>query len=702
MNHFISIHSLCLAFLFITFTPLSFAAPINDQLAAAIPITTVPFTHQINTQGATNNEPNELIPKCLNSAGASVWYQYTATNNQTIVFDTFEADYDTAISVWSGTQHPLSQLACNDDHSNMVQSQVSLEAKNGTTYYINVSGFRGNTGNLGINVSQVNPLSNDNLANALTITPTANSSYQSTQIIQNATMQAGEQSPSCAQKGADKSVWYQYTATANQTMAFNTTGSDYNTVLSVWTGATHPLTEIACNDDTSGPLSQVGVNLTSGQTYYISVAAGETSAGSLSANTGLLVLNMTASPANDNVANAILIMEPLPYQNTQTTGGATMESAESFPSCSPTANASIWYLFTPTSDYNNVTFSIPEASYDAALSIWEGIGYPFTELGCSDNAITPEQNIESQVTIPLKNNEAVYVDISGVDGETGKVTLQIEEGALDFNLIAQPQSTTINRCETAILTAIVANKNNELIDMTVDPVGSQWETNVNLPFVYKWYQGNIGDTSALAAEVENQASFTTPALLNTTNYWARITNPTGSIDSVIATITVNGGAATCDPDVPDNGNTTNGVGIDANGNPMPTTANFTARITKLRTLEDTFILKQADEMSIIFAVDIDPNHVGQKADILMVGAHTQGSITDYYMRDGVEWKWWNANIAILAAAETQDSLPANLGYVNVFTGNLNELPGNFGIYVGYRLSDGSIFYIGEPITFKVE
>ncbi len=703
MNRFISLRSLCLAFLFIAFTPLGFAAPVNDQLANATNITVLPTSLQQSSVGATN-EASESSPTCLsNEPNPSVWFRYVPNTPQTIVFDTFGSDYDTTLSIWKNVTHPLTPVACNDDNSNLKQSLLNVELEAGVTYFINVGGYNGVSGNLVFNAKPVSSLANDNLASAIAIIPDVNSIYSNYQTTQSATTEAGEQAPSCQQTGAKSSVWYQYSPSSNQRVAFNTSGSDYNTVLSVWTGATHPLTEMACNDDTSGPLSQVGVSLENGQTYYISVAAGETSAGSLSASTGLLVLNMTSSPANDDVANAILVTEPLPYKNTQTTGAATMESGESSPSCSPTASASIWYLFTPTTDYSNVTFSIPEASYDAVLSIWEGITYPFTELGCSDNAVTPEQDVESQVTIPLKKNESVYVDVSGVDGETGKVTLQVEEGEIDFNLVAQPQSASVIRCETVTLAALVTNKNNQLIDMTADPVGNQWETNVNLPFVYKWYQGNTGDTSVLAAEIENQAAFTTPALQQTTSYWARITNPTGTVDSTTATIMVNGEPTTCeDTNVPDNGSTTNGVGIEANGSSLPTTANFTARITKLRTLEDTFILKQADQMSIIFTVAIDPNHVGQPADIIMVGVRTQNGVTDYYMRDGAEWKWWNTDIALLVAAETQGSLPSSLDYVNVFRGNLNGVPGDFGVYVGYRLSDGSIFYIGGPINFVVK
>lgn len=56
------------------------------------------------------------------------------------------------------------------------------------------------------------------------------------------------------------------------------------------------------------------------------------------------------------------------------------------------------------------------------------------------------------------------------------------------------------------------------------------------PFTYQWYQGAVGTTTTPVGT--NSASFATPALSETTTYWVRITNPAGSVDSGLATVTV--------------------------------------------------------------------------------------------------------------------------------------------------------------------
>jgi hypothetical protein len=68
------------------------------------------------------------------------------------------------------------------------------------------------------------------------------------------------------------SVWYKYTAIANTSMTLDTLGSDYDTYIAVWSGSRGSLSPVACNDDYSGLLSSVTVDLTKGTTYYFEVA----------------------------------------------------------------------------------------------------------------------------------------------------------------------------------------------------------------------------------------------------------------------------------------------------------------------------------------------------------------------------------------------------------------------------------------------
>ncbi|MEZ5327184.1 MAG: hypothetical protein R3F19_19210 [Verrucomicrobiales bacterium] len=84
-------------------------------------------------------------------------------------------------------------------------------------------------------------------------------------------------------------------------------------------------------------------------------------------------------------------------------------------------------------------------------------------------------------------------------------------------IATQPGSVTIDSGGTATLTVAAAG---------ASPA-------------FQWYQGDTGDDSNPVVDATG-ASFTTPALDVTTNYWVRVSNSSGSVDSdtVVVTVTV--------------------------------------------------------------------------------------------------------------------------------------------------------------------
>jgi hypothetical protein len=95
--------------------------------------------------------------------------------------------------------------------------------------------------------------------------------------------------PDCFGQGA--TVWYSFTPTTDLRVEANTFGSDYDTTLSVYTGAPGALTQIACNDDAVGSLqSRVRFDATAGETYYFMVGSFASGPG------GNLVFNVDVAP----------------------------------------------------------------------------------------------------------------------------------------------------------------------------------------------------------------------------------------------------------------------------------------------------------------------------------------------------------------------------------------------------------------------
>lgn len=148
---------------------------------------------------------------------------------------------------------------------------------------------------LGLGEAVPSPQGNDDFANAFLIDRFPFTGSQSTL---GATIEDGENlNPAgCLifepnQKGA--TVWYMFTAPTAGTANFSTEGSDFDTVLALYTGTSvDSLAVLGCDDDSGpGTLSEMSLPVQSGATYYLQ-------AGGFGGRAGNLVLTV------DFIANA--------------------------------------------------------------------------------------------------------------------------------------------------------------------------------------------------------------------------------------------------------------------------------------------------------------------------------------------------------------------------------------------------------------
>ena len=107
------------------------------------------------------------------------------------------------------------------------------------------------------------------------------------------TREAGE--PRHASRNGSHSGWLSWTAPATGLMRMDTFGSDFDTLLAVYTGSpVSNLTVVAGNDDANGDtvLSSLAFNVTNGVTYHIVVDGYGTNGTIVQGNCGSIVLNM--------------------------------------------------------------------------------------------------------------------------------------------------------------------------------------------------------------------------------------------------------------------------------------------------------------------------------------------------------------------------------------------------------------------------
>jgi hypothetical protein len=125
---------------------------------------------------------------------------------------------------------------------------------------------------------------NDEFHNAIAIPGLP---YSNTQNTVWATSDDNDPRSTCWDVG--RNVWYRYTATSDNIVRFETTGSSYDTWLAVFTGNQGSFVEVGCSDDYNAQsFSLVDLPVTAGTTYYILIGGDDSDAGNLVINAQVL------------------------------------------------------------------------------------------------------------------------------------------------------------------------------------------------------------------------------------------------------------------------------------------------------------------------------------------------------------------------------------------------------------------------------
>ena len=277
---------------------------LNDHFVNAQTISGSFGTVSGNNVGATR-EPGE--PAHGATGGASVWYRWVAPASGLVRFTTIGSNYDTLLGIYTGSSvSGLSLIGANDDAGfSTLTSQVEFNAVAGVTYRIAVDGFFGSTGNIVLNWGGLPPPpANNNFLNAQTL---SGSSGTVTGSNLNATKEFGE--PNHAGNVGGLSVWYRWQAPSSGLATITTAGSNFDTLLGVYTGsAVSGLVTIASNDDQNFPItlsSRVQFNAVAGTIYRIAVDGYAGARGNITLNFSLA----TSTPTVQFSSSAFTVSE---------------------------------------------------------------------------------------------------------------------------------------------------------------------------------------------------------------------------------------------------------------------------------------------------------------------------------------------------------------------------------------------------------
>jgi hypothetical protein len=97
-----------------------------------------------------NNETGE--PVAGGGGSNSVWWRWTPSSSGSATIDTIGSDFDTYLSVYTGTSlSALTLVAQDDDSGGSLMSRVTFSAVSSQTYFVAVTGFNSGSGNIRLN-----------------------------------------------------------------------------------------------------------------------------------------------------------------------------------------------------------------------------------------------------------------------------------------------------------------------------------------------------------------------------------------------------------------------------------------------------------------------------------------------------------------------------------------------------------------------
>jgi len=409
---------------------LAASPPPNDDFAAAIAVDDG-FSEQRDTAGATL-EPAEPQPSCID-VGSTVWYRFAPEGAGTFRISTTNSKFDTVLGVYVGNSlTTLTEVACNDDFDDRMQARLDLVADAGDTYFIQVGGYQAATGLLRFSVERVGPApvqppDNDDFADARVVNELVNEASTA-----GATIEDGEP-PSCPSSSGflEATVWYRLTTTEVIGFIIDTVGSDFDTVLAVYSGdALDDLELRACNDDRGfGEFqSRVQVRARAGETLYIQIGGYADGSPFFPVGSGQGSLRLSIDPhpvpSNDDFANATEIPQ-VPFAADQSTVVAAVEDDEPTGACAP-IGSTVWYSFT-AGDLGSLVASTHGSGFDTVLAVYTGSAVDDLALvACNDDLGTGLQSMASFVTEP---GETYHIQIGGYLGVQGDLSFRLSTGA---------------------------------------------------------------------------------------------------------------------------------------------------------------------------------------------------------------------------------------------------------------------------------
>ncbi len=398
--------------------------PSNDNFAQSERLTGTSLSVEGDNVGATAQPPE---PNVFNAGGPlqSVWWSWTAPEDGTLTLDTAGSDFATMVAVFTGSSLGSLNLEAVDSGGSGRRADVDLDVEAGVTYRIAVDGRSNQTGSIALDlnfdpVPGIDPPSNDNFAQSERLSGRS-------LIVEGHNVGATAQPSEPNVFGDDgdaeqlQSVWWSWTAPEDGTLVLDTAGSDFATMLAVFTGGSLGwLTVEAVDSGGSGRRADLSVDVEAGVTYRITVDGRSNQTGSISLDLRFDPERSIDPPSNDNFTQA----ERLSGTNLTSTShnvGATAQEWEPriFHGGGPLQ--SVWWWWTAPSD-GRLSLGTSESGIETMLGVFSGPWLGALDVLSVDSG-GPGRRADASLDVEAGVTYQIAVD--GRSNQTGSIVLDL-------------------------------------------------------------------------------------------------------------------------------------------------------------------------------------------------------------------------------------------------------------------------------------
>ncbi len=417
---FLSLKSLTfLVLMLFTFTISYGQVPSNDDPCNAIvliPAAACNYQTFSNVDASNSNTTGIPDPSCGAFVDADVWFKAVVPVGATsITISTLSgpgatppqtALTDGAMSAYTATGScpsslVLTEIGCNDNNGANPMPQLTVSGAAGSTIYIRMWGFIGETGRFGICVTANIPPANDECANAqsLTVNPDLFCGITTAGTTVNATTSSTTPIPTCGLAGANNDdVWYSFvaTATSHRISLSNVTGSSTAMLIGVYSGACGALTQIGCVAGNTIDVAGLTINQTYRVRVYTNVLVG-------TANFSICIGTTPPPPVNNECTGAVSLTVNPDYNCGIVKAGTTVSATPSTnlpaPTCNPTGiDDDVWFSFVALNPSHRVSLLNITGGAAMSMNIYSGTCTNLIQQNCNTTGTVDLFNLTVNTT----------------------------------------------------------------------------------------------------------------------------------------------------------------------------------------------------------------------------------------------------------------------------------------------------------------